>query len=36
MSTTQPNILLIIADDIGWLDVGAYHQGLIGSTHPEH
>src|SRR5215212_7621075 len=32
--TQQPNILLILADDIGWLDVGAYHQGLMGTKTP--
>ena len=27
MSTEKPNVLLIMADDIGWFDVGAYHRG---------
>ena len=25
----SPNILIILADDIGWFDVGAYHQGMM-------
>jgi hypothetical protein len=25
----QPNILLIMGDDIGWENLGAYHQGLL-------
>jgi arylsulfatase len=29
----QPNILFIMADDIGWMQVGAYHRGLaVGET----
>ena len=28
----QPNILVIMADDIGWFDVGAYHRGMMGQT----
>ena len=27
MPTEKPNVLLILADDIGWFDVGAYHRG---------
>jgi hypothetical protein len=26
----RPNVLLILADDVGWFDVGAYHRGLMG------
>ena len=29
-----PNIVLILADDVGWLDVGAYHRGLMGTQTP--
>ena len=25
-----PNVLVILADDIGWFDVSAYHEGMIG------
>ena len=34
MPATQPNILLIIADDVGWFDIGAYHQGMMGAPTP--
>ena len=35
MATEKPNILLIMADDIGWFDVGAYHRGLMGTRTPK-
>ena len=25
----KPNILFIMGDDIGWFNVGAYHQGIM-------
>ena len=29
----KPNILFIMGDDIGWMQVGAYHQGMaVGET----
>jgi len=31
---TKPNILLILADDVGWFDVGAYHRGMMGAKTP--
>jgi arylsulfatase A-like enzyme len=34
MPTDKPNILLILCDDIGWFDVGAYHRGIMGTTTP--
>ena len=34
MTTEKPNVLLILADDIGWFDVGAYHRGIMGTTTP--
>lgn len=34
MATDKPNILLIMADDIGWFDVGAYHRGIMGTATP--
>jgi arylsulfatase A-like enzyme len=30
----KPNVLLIMADDIGWFDVGAYHRGIMGTRTP--
>jgi arylsulfatase A-like enzyme len=30
----KPNVLLIVADDIGWFDVGAYHRGMMGAPTP--
>jgi arylsulfatase A-like enzyme len=30
----KPNILFIMGDDIGWLNIGAYHQGLMSSKTP--
>src|SRR5262245_11014099 len=29
-----PNVLAIMADDIGWSNVSAYHQGLMGGRTP--
>jgi len=34
VTTDKPNILLIMADDIGWFDVGAYHRGIMGCRTP--
>ena len=33
-SGQQPNIVVIMGDDIGWSNIGAYHQGLMYSTTP--
>src|SRR5215467_1785057 len=30
----RPNILVIMVDDIGWFNIGAYHQGLMSSKTP--
>jgi arylsulfatase len=30
----QPNIIFIMADDIGWFNVGAYHQGIMAGRTP--
>lgn len=32
--TKQPNILMILTDDVGLLNVGAYHRGLMSSKTP--
>jgi arylsulfatase A-like enzyme len=29
-----PNIVAIMADDIGWFNLGAYHQGIMASRTP--
>ena len=30
----NPNVLIVMADDVGWFDVGAYHQGMMGTRTP--
>jgi arylsulfatase A-like enzyme len=30
----QPNIVAIMADDIGWFNIGAYHQGIMAGHTP--
>src|SRR6202167_1020141 len=30
----RPNIVFIMGDDIGWFNVGAYHQGMMASRTP--
>ncbi|MGA7081912.1 MAG: sulfatase-like hydrolase/transferase, partial [Pseudolabrys sp.] len=30
----RPNILVIMGDDIGWFNVGAYHQGIMSGKTP--
>src|ERR1700730_5843251 len=34
MASGKPNVLLIIADDVGWFDVEAYHRGIMGCATP--
>src|SRR5262245_41471639 len=29
-----PNILVIMGDDIGWFNIGAYHQGIMSGKTP--
>ncbi len=33
-SSQKPNIVFIMGDDIGWLNIGAYHQGIMASRTP--
>src|SRR5262245_13347452 len=33
-SGEQPNIVFIMGDDIGWFNIGAYHQGVMASRTP--
>src|SRR5262245_9798204 len=30
----QPNILFIMGDDVGWFNIGAYHQGIMAGKTP--
>jgi len=30
----QPNILVIMGDDVGWFNVGAYHRGMMSGKTP--
>src|SRR5262249_8404804 len=30
----RPNIIMIMGDDIGWFNIGAYHQGIMASRAP--
>jgi len=30
----KPNIIVIMGDDIGWFNIGAYHQGMMASRTP--
>jgi len=30
----KPNILIIMGDDIGWFNIGAYHQGIMSGKTP--
>jgi arylsulfatase len=30
----KPNIVVIMGDDIGWFNVGAYHQGMMSGRTP--
>ena len=32
--TAQPNILIVLTDDVGLLNIGAYHRGLMSSRTP--
>ena len=30
----KPNILFIMGDDVGWFNIGAYHQGMMRGKTP--
>ena len=30
----KPNILVIMGDDVGWFNIGAYHQGIMAGRTP--
>src|ERR1700728_1653835 len=30
----KPNIIFIMGDDIGWFNIGAYHQGMMAGRTP--
>src|ERR1700721_453628 len=32
--TPKPNILVIMGDDVGWFNVGAYHRGMMSGKTP--
>ncbi|HEX2548516.1 MAG TPA: arylsulfatase, partial [Gammaproteobacteria bacterium] len=34
IQTKKPNIIVIMGDDIGWFNIGAYHQGIMASRTP--
>ena len=33
-SGKPPNILVIMGDDVGWFNIGAYHQGIMSGKTP--
>ena len=33
-TTKPPNILVIMGDDVGWFNIGAYHQGIMSGKTP--
>jgi arylsulfatase len=32
--TKQPNIIVIMADDVGWFNIGAYQRGIMAGRTP--
>ena len=33
-STSKPNIVFIMGDDVGWFNIGAYHRGMMAGKTP--
>ena len=33
-SDTKPNIIVIMPDDVGWYNIGAYHEGIMSGLTP--
>jgi arylsulfatase A-like enzyme len=33
-NASRPNILFIMGDDVGWFNIGAYHQGIMSGKTP--
>jgi arylsulfatase A-like enzyme len=33
-TTQKPNILVIMGDDVGWFNIGAYHRGMMSGKTP--
>jgi arylsulfatase A-like enzyme len=34
IAQTKPNIVFIMGDDVGWYNIGAYHQGMMAGRTP--
>src|SRR5262249_42902676 len=34
LAQPKPNILVIMGDDVGWFNIGAYHQGIMSGKTP--
>jgi len=32
--TKKPNILVVMGDDVGWYNIGAYHRGMMSGKTP--
>ncbi len=33
-ASDKPNIVVIMGDDIGWFNIGAYHRGMMSGKTP--
>src|SRR3984957_872043 len=33
-ASKKPNILVIMGDDVGWFNIGAYHRGIMSGKTP--